>query len=79
MSAKKTAELVAERARQLSVWLSDVAPYAEFDQYHLEAGSPEQAYWHLGYRAALNDILEQLGKEAGSKPKSPRGSSEPKR
>jgi hypothetical protein len=60
MSSKPTSSLVAERIRLLSHWLEDSAPYVEFDQRHLDAGTPEQAYWHLGYRAALWDVLTLL-------------------
>jgi hypothetical protein len=48
------------RARELSKWLEDAAPYVQFDQHHLDAGTPAQAYWHLGYRAALIDALTLL-------------------
>ncbi|MDZ4790685.1 MAG: hypothetical protein SGJ17_05665 [Hyphomicrobiales bacterium] len=41
-------------------WLEDEAPYTEFDQRHLNGGSPEQAYWNHGYQAALQDLLNLL-------------------
>ena len=50
--------MMADRAQGLERWLDDQAPYLRFDQRHLDAGSLEQAYWHLGYHAALRDALE---------------------
>jgi uncharacterized membrane protein YccC len=44
----------------VAAWLYDHAPYADVDQKHLDAGSPEQAYWHLGYMAALCDAIQLL-------------------
>ncbi len=41
-------------------WLEDDAPFTEFDQKHLNQGSPEQAYWHHGYQAALHDLIKSL-------------------
>ena len=41
-------------------WLEDTAPYARFEQRHLEQNTPERAYWHLGYQAALADALELI-------------------
>jgi hypothetical protein len=41
-------------------WLEDEAPHAASDQKHLEIASPERAYWHHGYQAALNDIIDLL-------------------
>lgn len=51
---------IAARIGQLDSWLESGAPYVEHDQHHLEPGGPEQAYWHLGYRAALRDALRLL-------------------
>lgn len=41
-------------------WLDDEAPYTALDQRHLDADTPERAYWHHGYQAALTDVLEIL-------------------
>ncbi|MEQ8824470.1 MAG: hypothetical protein RIC14_08855 [Filomicrobium sp.] len=41
-------------------WLEETAPYARFEQRHLEQNTPERAYWHLGYQAALADALELI-------------------
>jgi hypothetical protein len=52
---------VIERRRDgIREWLEDEAPHAATDQKHLELASPERAYWHHGYQAALNDIIALL-------------------
>lgn len=48
------------RLDAVAAWLYDHAPYADADQKHLDAGSPEQAYWHLGYMTALCDAIQLL-------------------
>lgn len=48
------------RADGIKKWLDDNAPYVWADQKHLEEHSPERAYWHYGYRAALVDVLKKL-------------------
>ena len=35
-------------------------PIPPADQKHLESASPERAYWHHGYQAALNDVIDLL-------------------
>lgn len=30
------------------------------EQRHLIEKTPERAYWHYGYQAALNDVISQL-------------------
>ena len=47
-------------------WLDAEAPHTAFDQKHLELASSERAYWHHGYQAALNDIID-LFKPAAQK------------
>lgn len=68
MDKSDTSSVIAERIRALGTWLEDEAPYFQFDQRHLDAGTPEQAYWHLGYRAALRDALVLLKSETESTP-----------
>lgn len=41
-------------------WLDEEAPYTAHDQKHLDANTPERAYWHYGYQSALNDVIELL-------------------
>jgi hypothetical protein len=48
---------VRKRLDGLRRWLAENAPYTVADQKHLDADTPERAYWHLGYAAALDDIL----------------------
>lgn len=50
--------VVRARHKAISDLLSDEAPYVVADQKHLEQYSPERAYWHHGYRAALQDLLD---------------------
>lgn len=37
--------------------MAEEAPYVTADQRHLDANTPERAYWHYGYQAALADVL----------------------
>ncbi len=51
--------VIEDRIRGLSVWLDENEP--EMDrQAHLDEGSSERAYWHLGYLTALRDIRDLL-------------------
>lgn len=52
------------RLHEIAAWLDQMAPYAQFDQRHLDAGTPEQAYWHLGYMTAMRDVLQHFKDEA---------------
>jgi len=54
------AEQIRGRHDAIKRELADVAPYAFADQRHLNANAPERAYWHLGYCAALSDVLRLL-------------------
>jgi len=65
MKDGQTYSLIAERTRELALWLERESPYVQFDQRHLDGGSPQQAYWHLGYLAALHDVLGLLRGESG--------------
>lgn len=56
----KTLALLQRRRDDIRSWLDDEAPYTAFEQKHLDADTPERAYWHHGYQAALADILEML-------------------
>ncbi len=56
----RTYSRIVERIAQLEAWLEEAAPYAQFDQRHLDAHTPEQAYWHLGYHRALSDVVALL-------------------
>ena len=41
-------------------WLEANAPNCGTEQMHLEEGSQERVYWHLGYMVALRDTLRLL-------------------
>lgn len=58
MSTDQISRLLEDRVALLGSWLESESPYVQFDQGHLDGGTPAQAYWHLGYRAALCDLLE---------------------
>jgi hypothetical protein len=57
MTNPDTLSEISARIRQLGIWLEDAAPHVQNEQRHLDGGSPEQAYWHLGYRSGLTDVL----------------------
>jgi hypothetical protein len=52
----------AIRARMQGIreWIAETAPYLTADQRHLDAHTPERAYWHYGYQAALSDVLAMI-------------------
>jgi hypothetical protein len=60
MPAKSTLALLQRRRDDIRGWLDDEAPYTAFEQKHLDADTPERAYWHHGYQAALADMLDML-------------------
>lgn len=60
MSIKKKITLLQRRRDGIREWLDLEAPFAEVDQRHLDADTPERAYWHHGYQAALADIIALL-------------------
>jgi hypothetical protein len=60
MIDEKKYERIIQRISQLGTWLEEEAPYALADQRHLDAHTPEQAYWHLGYHRGLSDMLSFL-------------------
>ena len=81
MNDERTYSRIVERLAQLEAWLDDAAPYARFDQRHLDAHTPEQAYWHLGYHRALSDVIglidgETEGSADTASPSPPAGSGE---
>ena len=60
MSEQINIALLRQRRDGIRQWLDEQAPYATSDQRHLDASTPERAYWHYGYQAALTDILDLL-------------------
>lgn len=55
-------ELLSERLNQIEQWLRQNAPESQREQKHLDAGTPEQVYWHYGYMVALRDALNLLNR-----------------
>ncbi len=69
MSLLDKIALIERRRDGIREWLDEESPYTDADQKHLDTDSPERAYWHHGYQAALNDILALLtpaGRISGS-------------
>lgn len=69
MSLLEQIALIERRRDGIREWLDDESPYAAADQKHLDSASPERAYWHHGYQAALSDIITMLspaGQKSGS-------------
>jgi hypothetical protein len=52
--------LIAERIEGLKTWLAEHCHQCEDEQRHLDEGTPERAYWHLGYLCALRDVVKLL-------------------
>lgn len=50
-------ETIRGRMQGIRDWIADDAPYICADQRHLDEHTPERAYWHHGYQAALADVL----------------------
>ncbi|MEI9899731.1 MAG: hypothetical protein WDN31_05805 [Hyphomicrobium sp.] len=60
MSAERNLALLVERRDNIREWLGQQGELADCEQRHLDSGSSEQAYWHHGYQAALDDMLKLL-------------------
>lgn len=54
---QETAAKLRKRIGDIEQWLEQDAPYAFADQRHTTENTPERAYWHYGYWAALRDVL----------------------
>lgn len=63
MPRKQNISLLRRRRDDIREWLDIEAPFTEVDQKHLDADTPERAYWHHGYQAALADIINLLNAE----------------
>ncbi|WP_083567430.1 hypothetical protein [Hyphomicrobium sp. CS1GBMeth3] len=63
MSDSSKVGLLRQRRDNIREWLDEEAPYTEVDQRHLDAHTPERAYWHHGYQAALTDVMAMLALE----------------
>jgi hypothetical protein len=63
MFQKTSVTMLRQRRDNIREWLEEEAPYTDVDQRHLDAHTPERAYWHHGYQAALTDIMSMLALE----------------
>lgn len=63
MSQDSYVATLRQRRDNIREWLEEEAPYTEVDQRHLDAHTPERAYWHHGYQAALTDLMAMLAVE----------------
>lgn len=63
MQQKANAAFLRQRRDNIREWLEEEAPYTDVDQRHLDAHTPERAYWHHGYQAALSDVMAMLALE----------------
>jgi len=41
-------------------WIEEAPFDASIDQLHLITNSSECAYWHHGYQAALDDVIQKI-------------------
>lgn len=60
MTFSRVMETIDARLRALDEWADDHAGEARSQQSHLDEGTAERTYWHLGYRAALSDASALL-------------------
>lgn len=63
MFQKASVSMLRQRRDNIREWLDEEAPYTDVDQRHLDAHTPERAYWHHGYQAALSDVMAMLALE----------------
>ena len=60
MQHQRNIALLRRRRDGIRQWLDDEALYTDADQRHLDQNTPERAYWHHGYQAALDDVIALL-------------------
>jgi hypothetical protein len=60
MSGEEQLTLLADRRDRIREWLQEEAAHMGSEQKHLDPDTPESAYWHHGYQAALDDMIELL-------------------
>jgi hypothetical protein len=61
-------EFLRRRREAQKTWIEDETPYIVADQRHLDANTPERAYWHFGYFTALTDVLALLERGPSRRP-----------
>lgn len=62
---------IRKRIEELANWLQREDATRLVDQKHLDAGTMERLYWHLGYYEALNDVEQRRLSTAHSKDTEP--------
>lgn len=65
MSTSCLIKRLEDTRERINCWLNENSPYTKYDQKHLQNETPEQAYWHLGYQVALDDILRAAKSQSG--------------
>ena len=60
MTEDEIKDAMRKRRDDFRKWLADEAPVTFVDQKHLDADTPERAYWHHGYAQALDDVLRKF-------------------
>lgn len=66
MSGDKFAEGIRRMSERLDGLRKNTERFNTADQKHLDKGTTERAYYHLGYTEALKDALNLLQKGTGS-------------
>jgi hypothetical protein len=52
--------MLRDRASDIEAWLERQGFTGVEDARHLENGTPERTYWHLGYATAVRDALRLI-------------------
>jgi hypothetical protein len=63
MPSSQIMAMIKDRIEPLQAWLSTECGSAAVCDKHLDAGSPERVYWHVGYHAALKDVAALLAEK----------------
>jgi hypothetical protein len=63
-SVREIACAIRTRIESIREWMDQEAPYVASDQRHMDEHTPERAYWHYGYQAALSDVLALMERGA---------------
>lgn len=59
----RTLKRVISQRDEILDWLKTNAAFAADEQKQLDGDSPERAYWHFGYQAALTDMINLLAEK----------------
>jgi len=55
------ASAIRYRVQLMREWLAEQSRSCLVDQREFEVNTAERTYWHFGYEAALQDILDCVG------------------